>query len=33
MWDYRGEFGVVIKESGHAARPDPATAEALGLGK
>jgi hypothetical protein len=33
MWDYRGGFGVVFKEDGQAAKPDPATVEALGLGK
>jgi aryl-phospho-beta-D-glucosidase BglC (GH1 family) len=33
MWDYRGNFGVVLKEDGEAAKPDPATVEALGLGK
>ena len=33
MWDYRGSFGVVFKEQGTTARPDPATVEALGLKK
>ena len=33
MWDYRGGFGVVFKEDGQVAKPDPATVEALGLGK
>jgi len=31
MWDYRGGFGVVTKENGKAAEPDPATVSALGL--
>ena len=33
MWDYRGNFGVVTKMDGHAAIPDPAVVEALGLKK
>ena len=33
MWDYRGNFGVVLKSDGQVAQPDPATAAALGLGK
>jgi endoglucanase len=33
MWDYRGNFGVVLKKSGQPAVPDQATVEALGLGK
>ena len=33
MWDYHGGFGVVFKEDGKPARPDPATMEALGLKK
>jgi endoglucanase len=33
MWDYQGGFGVVTKEDGQAAKPDPATVEALGLRK
>lgn len=31
MWDYHGNFGVVVKQNGQAGRPDPATVEALGL--
>jgi aryl-phospho-beta-D-glucosidase BglC (GH1 family) len=31
MWDYRGNFGVVIKQQGQPATPDPATVGALGL--
>ncbi len=31
MWDYRGSFGVVTKEDGHAAVPDPLVVKALGL--
>ena len=31
MWDYRGGFGVVFKEPGEPAKPDPAVVEALGL--
>jgi len=31
MWDYRGSFGVVTKEDGKPAQPDPATVKALGL--
>jgi endoglucanase len=33
MWDYRGNFGVVLKKDGGAAQADPATVEALGLKK
>jgi endoglucanase len=33
MWDYQGNFGVVQKEDGQAAKPDSATVEALGLAK
>jgi endoglucanase len=33
MWDYRGNFGVVLKKDGEAAHADPATVEALGLKK
>jgi aryl-phospho-beta-D-glucosidase BglC (GH1 family) len=33
MWDYRGNFGVVWKEDGQAAKVDEKVAEALGLGK
>jgi hypothetical protein len=32
MWDYRGNFGVVVKADGQAAQPDAGTAAALGLG-
>jgi aryl-phospho-beta-D-glucosidase BglC (GH1 family) len=31
MWDYRGNFGVVIKQGSEPAKPDPATVTALGL--
>jgi hypothetical protein len=31
MWDYRGNFGVVDKDAGGPARPDPGTVNALGL--
>ena len=31
MWDYRGGFGVVLKKGEEAAKPDPATVDALGL--
>ena len=33
MWDYRANFGVVTKQGGEAAVPDPATVEALGLSR
>ena len=33
MWDYRGNFGVVLKEKEQPAQPDAATVEALGLKK
>ena len=33
MWDYRGGFGVVHKQDGQAAVPDPAIIKALGLEK
>ncbi|KAA6460295.1 glycoside hydrolase family 5 protein [Acidobacteria bacterium AB60] len=33
MWDYRGGFGVVTKQDGQPAQPDPAVVEALGLKK
>jgi aryl-phospho-beta-D-glucosidase BglC (GH1 family) len=33
MWDYRGNFGVVVKPDGQAAQPDAGTAAALGLVK
>jgi endoglucanase len=33
MWDYRGNFGVVSKEDGQAAKVDEKVVEALGLGK
>ena len=31
MWDYSGGFGVVTKQEGHAAVPDPVTVKALGM--
>lgn len=31
MWDYHGSFGVVLKQGGQPAHPDPATVKALGL--
>ena len=31
MWDYRGNFGVVLKQGSEPATPDPATVTALGL--
>jgi hypothetical protein len=33
MWDYRGNFGVVLKQGSEPATPDPATVTALGLSK
>ncbi len=31
MWDYRGNFGVVTKQDGQSAVPDPLVVQALGL--
>ena len=33
MWDYHGNFGVVVRQNDQPAQPDPATVEALGLAK
>jgi endoglucanase len=33
MWDYHGNFGVVVRPNDQPAQPDPATVEALGLAK
>ena len=33
MWDYRGGFGVVLKDDGQPAKPDEKVVVALGLGK